>query len=265
MRESPPALEVAGLTKDYGPRRVLSSVSFSVAAGQTTAVIGPSGSGKSTLLRCIVGLERPDGGKVLIDGKDHAAIDSYWFRSNPAARAVGMVFQDYNLWTTMTALDNLSLPLTRVAGLAPAEAHARAEAAARKFGLQDLLERMPGQLSGGEKQRFALLRAVLLQPRVILLDEVTAALDVETRWTVLQMLWQLASEGTTMLLVSHELPFVRRVADRTVFMKNGELVEEGPTGRLLTSPDSDSLRTFLQRLELPGREAATEAASGAAG
>ncbi len=244
---------VSGLRKHFGTRVVLDGVSFEIGKGRTGALIGSSGSGKTTLLKCVVGLEKCDAGHVALEGMRFVSTRASWFQPNTIASRIGLVFQDYNLWGTMTAFENLTLPLVRVKGVSSAEARDRALTLARRFRLEHLLDRPTHRLSGGERQRFALLRAVLLEPQVLLLDEITAALDVEMRCAVMEMLWELSASGMTMLLVSHEISFVRHIADTVFFLRDGVLAEHGPTEELLSNPQTAELRRFLERIQIPAR------------
>lgn len=244
---------VTGLHKRFGNRSVLDGVSFDLLKGQTAALIGASGSGKTTLLKCMAGIENHDRGEVSLDGRPFTPTRPRWFQPNPTAAQVGLVFQEYNLWGTMTALDNLTLPLVKVKGLTREEARERALSYARRFHLDHLIGRGVQQLSGGEKQRFALLRAILLEPQVLLLDEITAALDVPMRCAVAEMLWELSASGITMILVSHEISFVRHIADVVLFLKDGRLCEQGSAESILDDPKTPELQQFLKCLQIPLR------------
>jgi polar amino acid transport system ATP-binding protein len=242
-------VRVRGVSKSFGALRVLASLDLDVPAGQKLALIGPSGSGKSTVLRLIVGLEDPDAGQILLGGR--TAFDA---ASRPRRRPgrpgeIGMVFQHFNLFPHMTALDNVSFAPQRVLGLTRAEAEARARELLARVGLEDKLATKPARLSGGQKQRVAIARALAMQPRILLFDEITSALDPETVGEVLVVLRDLAqSTDMTMLLVTHQMGFAREFADQIAFLDGGELVEQGPPEEIFSQPASARLRSFLRAL-----------------
>ena len=238
-------IRVEGLTKNFGPLRVLRGIDCSVKASEVVCVIGPSGSGKSTFLRCLNGLQEASGGRVLVHGTsvhdNHTDIDA--LRSE-----IGMVFQRFNLFPHKTVLENITLAPTKVRGVSPAEAKQRAHDLLVKVGLLDKIDAYPNQLSGGQQQRVAIARALAMQPRIMLFDEPTSALDPEMVGEVLDVMKGLAREGMTMVVVTHEMGFAREVADRVLFMESGELlVDEKPT-EFFDNPPSPRLRQFLSQV-----------------
>jgi polar amino acid transport system ATP-binding protein len=241
-----PLLDIAGLTKSFGASRVLDGVAFPVERGEVVGVIGPSGSGKSTLLRVLIGLERPDAGEVRLDG---APID-YGDRGRlRAARdRMAIVFQSYNLFQNMTVLDNVTLAPIRVKGRKPGAVRAEATALLDRVGLGDKLRAYPDELSGGQQQRVAIARALALRPEILLLDEITSALDPELVTEVLDTIRILARDGMTMLVVSHEMAFIREVATTVVFLDAGRVMETGPPGRILDAPENPRVREFMRRI-----------------
>ena len=235
-------VEIASVDKSFGPLKVLDGVSLSVAQGEIVAIIGRSGSGKSTLLRCINGLEPIQGGAIRVDGDLVTAPKADLRRLR---QKVGIVFQSYNLFPHLTVERNITLAPTVVKRMAPAEAQAIAQAVLRQVGLEDKLHAYPDQLSGGQQQRVAIARSLAMQPKVMLFDEITSALDPELIGEVLRVLERLARQGMTMLVVTHEMGFARNVADRVVFMHAGRIWEEGPTRAVLDRPRTPELEQFL--------------------
>jgi len=239
------AIRVEDLTKQYGTLPVLRGITCEVEPSEVVCVIGPSGSGKSTLLRCMNGLEEVTSGRVTALGvpvHDPAA-------DLDALRAeIGMVFQRFNLFPHKTVLDNLTLAPIAVRGLAPAEARARAEALLDKVGVLDKRDAWPNQLSGGQQQRVAIARALAMQPKVMLFDEPTSSLDPEMVGEVLAVMQTLADEGMTMVVVTHEMGFARRVADRVLFLDEGLLVENGAPDDLFDRPTEERTRRFLSKV-----------------
>jgi len=225
---------------------VLREVSLSAERGQVTALIGPSGSGKSTLLRVLVGLLAPSGGRVMLDG----TVLDYGSRAalQAARKRFAIVFQQFNLFQNMTALRNVIAAPLLVQGRKRDEAEAEGAALLARVGLGEKLNAYPDELSGGQQQRVALARALALKPEVLLLDEVTSALDPELVGEVLSAIRNLKNDGMTMLIVSHEMAFVREVADEVVFMDRGGIVERGPPARLFDSPSTDRMREFAARI-----------------
>ncbi|MEM9221178.1 MAG: amino acid ABC transporter ATP-binding protein [Pseudomonadota bacterium] len=239
-------LTVEGLTASYGSLPVLSDVSVSIGRGEIAALIGPSGSGKSTLLRTLVGLLRPSSGRVTIDGED---IDYESRGSLKNARdRFAIVFQQYNLFQNMTALRNVTIAPTIVKKRDRKEVESRAAALLEKVGLGDKLGAYPDELSGGQQQRVAIARALALKPDILLLDEVTSALDPELVTEVLDTVRLLAADGITMLIVSHEMGFVREVASTIVFMDRGQVVEAGPPNDIFDNPKAPRLREFTAKI-----------------
>jgi ABC-type polar amino acid transport system ATPase subunit len=227
----------------FGSLDVLKGADLDVPAGKVVCIIGPSGSGKSTLLRCLNGLETRTSGTVLLDGEDTARMDVDKLRQR-----VGMVFQHFNLFPHMTALQNVTLALRTVKKVPKAEAEAIARARLADVGLADRANHRPTQLSGGQQQRVAIARALAMDPHVMLFDEVTSALDPELVKGVLDLMADLARRGMTMVVVTHEMGFARRVADSVVFMDRGVVVEQGPPDELFEHPESPRLRQFLAQV-----------------
>ena len=237
-------VRIENVVKEFGPLRVLNGVGFNVAKGQTVAIIGRSGSGKSTLLRCIAGLETVQSGRIEVCGHEVGLPGS-------AARAqlrrdVGIVFQSYNLFPHLTVERNITLALTLVKKESKAEATKRAADVLRMVGLTDKIAAYPEQLSGGQQQRVAIARSLALQPQVMLFDEVTSALDPELKTEVLGVMEDLARRGMTMISVTHEMGFARRVADLVVFMHQGKVWETGPTDELFAHPRTAEFKQFVE-------------------
>ncbi|HET7886789.1 MAG TPA: amino acid ABC transporter ATP-binding protein [Bradyrhizobium sp.] len=241
-----------GVSKSFGSVEVLRRVNLAVAAKDVVCVIGPSGSGKTTLLRCLALLEQPSAGMVTMKGRTIASARD-GSEQRRAAREVrpdiGMVFQHFNLWPHMTVLGNLIEAPLRVKGMARGDAVRMAEALLVKVGLSDKRDVYPNRLSGGQQQRVAIARALAMSPKVLLFDEPTSALDPELRQEVLMVMRQLAGEGMTMLVVTHEMGFARQVGTRVVFMDGGEIVEEAPPERFFTAPSSDRAKRFISQLQ----------------
>ena len=242
---SEPVIEVRHLSKSFGTHVVLRDVDFTVNAGDVTCIIGASGSGKSTLLRCINLLETPTNGKVLFHGNDITAKGS-----DPCAyRAkVGMVFQSFNLFNNMTVLDNCTAGLRYVLHQDKETAKKTALENLEKVGMAPYIHAKPRQLSGGQKQRVAIARALAMQPEVLLFDEPTSALDPQMVGEVLAVMRQLAKEGLTMIVVTHEMAFAREVASRVLFMEEGKLGEQGTPEVIFTNPQSPRLQNFLKKV-----------------
>ena len=239
------------LSKEYGGQTVLKSVSFTVLEGETVVIIGPSGTGKSTLLRCINLLNRPKRGHIYLDGED---ILRPGVNEDRIRQHIGMVFQDFLMFNHLTALGNVEIGLTKVAGIPRQEARQRAMKELERVGLADKASHYPGQLSGGQKQRVAIARSLALDPRIMLFDEPTSALDPELIGEVLEVIRNLAREGMTMLVVTHEMGFAREVADKIIFMEGGVVVEEGPPRQMFYSPKIQRTSEFLWKItELYGK------------
>ncbi len=236
-------LEVVDLTKRFGADTVLDGISLKVHQGEVVVVLGPSGCGKSTLLRCMNGLERPDGGSILVDGE---RIDPDARRSKELRQKIGMVFQSYDLFPHRNILDNVTLAPVKVQKRSRAEAEAEAQRLLERVGLWEKRKSFPRELSGGQKQRVAIVRALCMNPEVMLFDEVTAALDPEMVREVLDVILELANQGMTMVIVTHEMQFARAVADRIVFLDKGRIVEEEDPEEFFTNPKTQRAKDFLQ-------------------
>jgi polar amino acid transport system ATP-binding protein len=237
-------LAVRAVRKRFGELEVLKGIDLEVRQGEVVCVLGPSGSGKSTLLRCINLLDPPDAGEILLEGRElsgaRAAGDVDYVR-----RRVGMVFQQFNLFPHKTALQNVALAQEKVLGRDRGEAREKAEVLLARVGLGDKLHQYPERLSGGQQQRVAIARALAMDPHVMLFDEVTSALDPELIKEVLDVMRELAREGMTMIVVTHEIGFARDVADKVVFMDEGAVVEEGQPDQVLDSPKQERTKQFL--------------------
>lgn len=240
-------IDVRGLNKYFGDRHVLKGINFSVKRGECVAIIGPSGSGKSTLIRCINYLESPTTGSIIIDGQEITASLSPT-QLSLMRRELGMVFYNFNLFPHMSVLDNVTLAPTRVRKVPKQRAEEHARELLAKVGLSDKAESYPSQLSGGQKQRVAIARALAMNPKALLFDEPTSALDPELVGEVLRVMRSLAEEGRTMVVVTHEMGFARSVADRVVFIDQGLIVEEGDPEQVLSRPQNERTRTFLDRV-----------------
>ena len=237
-----PVVQVDDVHKRYGALEVLKGVSMAVERGEVVAVIGRSGSGKSTLLRCLNGLEPIQSGRIEVAGH---VLDASGRGLRALRKDVGIVFQSYNLFPHLRVAENIMLAPRVALGLSKRDARARAEATLAQVGLAEKIEAWPDNLSGGQQQRVAIARSLAMQPKVMLFDEVTSALDPELTGEVLATLEALARGGMTMLLVTHEMAFARRVAHRTIFMHEGLLHEEGPSEALFSAPRTPELRQFL--------------------
>ena len=248
MSSVTPMVRIRGLRKSFGDHVVLKGIDFDVQPSQVIVMIGPSGSGKSTFLRCCNGLEQPEGGSVEICGRmlvqDGRMLPD--LELDTLREEVGMVFQSFNLFPHLTVLHNIALGPRKLRGLSRAEADAEARLLLDKVGLAHKADAMPASLSGGQKQRVAIARALAMKPRVMLFDEPTSALDPELVGEVLQVMKMLASEGMTMMVVTHEMDFAREVGDVVVVMDEGAIVEAGPPEILFTNPSQDRTRAFLQ-------------------
>jgi len=255
----PTALSVQDLELDFGTLKVLRGVSFEVERGEVLCIIGPSGSGKSTLLRCIAYLEDHFRGRIYIDGEligrkevngEFVAVGGRALRR--VQSGVGMVFQQFNLWPHMTALRNVAEALVVVKGKSRMEAERMALTYLEKVGLPDKRDTYPARLSGGQQQRVAIARALAMQPRVMLFDEATSSLDPELVNEVLSVMRQLADEGMTMVVVTHEMDFARKVGDRVIFMDHGMIVEQGTPAKVLGDPKVGRTRAFLSLISHQG-------------
>jgi len=243
-------IEIRGIHKHFGKHPVFTALDLEVEEHQVVCLIGPSGCGKSTLLRCINGLEEIDGGEIRIDGD---RITGPGVDVNALRREVGIVFQSYNLFPHMTVLENVMLAPTRVLQQPRAAATATAMGLLRRIGLEAKAREYPDRLSGGQQQRVAIVRALAMEPRVLLLDEITSALDPELVAEVLNIVRDLAAEGMTMLLATHEMGFAREVAAKICFLCDGVVHEEGPPGEIFGAPRRERTRVFLRRIIEAGR------------
>jgi ABC-type polar amino acid transport system ATPase subunit len=248
-------VQISGVEKRFGELNVLKGIDLSVVQGEVVVLIGPSGSGKSTLLRCIAGLEQIQAGEISIGGVPVNRGPSLKRRSSESKaskrvrRSIGMVFQSFNLFPHMTVLENVTLAPRRVRRLSPDAAEAEAIELLRRVGLVEKAGEYPNRLSGGQQQRAAIARTLAMRPRVVLFDEVTSALDPELVGEVLAVMRQLASEGMTMLVVTHEMGFAREVADRVVFMDAGVVAEMGTPNQIFGAPNQARTRSFLRMLQ----------------
>lgn len=241
---SEPILQVKHLSKTFGKHEVLRDIDFSVNSGDVTSIIGASGSGKSTLLRCINLLETPTSGEVLYHGTN---IDKLKGGASAYRSHVGMVFQSFNLFNNMTALKNCMIGQTKVLGKSKAEAKKAALHYLGKVGMAPYINAKPSQLSGGQKQRVAIARALAMNPEVLLFDEPTSALDPQMVGEVLEVMRNLAKEGLTMIVVTHEMAFARDVSSRVVFMADGVICEEGSPTDIFENPKNEKTKEFLSR------------------
>ncbi|MET3791482.1 glutamate/aspartate transport system ATP-binding protein [Aquamicrobium terrae] len=246
MADNRPVIEMQSVNKWYGPNfQVLKDCSLTVKRGEVVVICGPSGSGKSTLIKCVNGLEPVDNGSITVTGTDVTDRKTRL----PALRAkVGMVFQHFELFPHMTITENLCIGQEKVLGRSPAEAKAKAAALLERVGLSAHAGKYPGQLSGGQQQRVAIARALAMDPQAMLFDEPTSALDPEMINEVLDVMVALAQEGMTMMVVTHEMGFARKVADRIVFMDQGEIVEIGDRGTFFDNPKTERARSFLSKI-----------------
>ena len=245
-----PALRIEGLHKSFGRIEVLRGIDLTVAEHEVVCLIGASGSGKSTLLRCINLLEPIDSGRITIEGDEITArnVDVDRIR-----RRIGIVFQAFNLFPHMTVLGNVTLAPQRVLKRSRAQAEADARVLLDRFGLADKADEYPDRLSGGQQQRVAIVRALAMQPDLLLLDEITSALDPELVAEVLSVIRQLAQSGMTMVIATHEMGFARDVANRVCFLDAGRILEQGPPAEILSAPREERTRQFLQRVIEAGR------------
>jgi len=241
-------IQVDCLKKSFGSVEVLKDVSFTVQKGETIAVIGPSGGGKSTMLRCLIDLEKADGGSIRL-GENYLMKDGVYEKdAGNACRNMGMVFQSFNLFPHLSVMDNLILAPVNVNGVDKKTAIEEAHQLLEKVGLADKAAAKPSMLSGGQKQRVAIARALMMHPEVLLFDEPTSALDPQLTGEVLDVMKDLAHENMTMVVVTHEMGFAREAADRILFMHSGYIVESGAPEKLLYEPENEVLRQFLKKV-----------------
>lgn len=238
-------IKVSNLKKSFGNLEVLKDISTKVTKGEVVCVIGPSGSGKSTFLRCLNKLETVTCGTILIDGND---ITSKQININHVRENIGMVFQHFNLFNNLNILDNLTLAPVQLKKCSKSEAVTKAKNMLKKVGLEDKTDSFPSQLSGGQKQRVAIARALCMEPDIMLFDEPTSALDPEMVGEVLQVMKDLAADGMTMVIVTHEMGFAREVADRVIFMDGGYIIEEGTPQEVLLNPKEERTIDFLNKV-----------------
>ncbi|NEI33566.1 ATP-binding cassette domain-containing protein [Rhizobium leguminosarum] len=244
-------LSVAGLRKSYGPIEVLKGIDFDVAPGEKIALIGPSGSGKSTCLRCMNFLEKPSAGEIRLDGKRIGVRNGHVMSDRqlaPQRAEMGMVFQLFNLWPHLSVTENVAIAARKVRGLAAAEARELALEMLAKVHMTHRAEASPLELSGGQQQRVAIARALAQKPKLMLFDEPTSALDPELVQEVLKVMEELADEGRTMLIVTHEIAFARDIADRVLFLDGGTIVESGPARQVVTAPREARTQAFLNKI-----------------
>ncbi len=244
------ALTLENVHKSFGKVEVLKGIDLEVAEHEVVCMIGASGSGKSTLLRCVNLLEAVDAGRIVVGGQE---VTGRGVDVNRIRRGIGIVFQAYNLFPHMSVLANVTLAPRKALKLPKAEAEARALELLRRFGLEDKRDEYPDRLSGGQQQRVAIVRALAMRPNLMLLDEVTSALDPELVAEVLNVIRELAAVGMTMLIATHEMSFARDIADRVVFLDEGVILEQGPPEQIFTRPHEERTQQFLQRIIEAGR------------
>ncbi|MBD3305995.1 ATP-binding cassette domain-containing protein [candidate division KSB3 bacterium] len=256
MTASQPIVRIRNLMKSFGQHQVLKGIDLEVQRGEVVVIIGPSGSGKTTMLRCVNALETYDGGSIEVDGVEigYRTMNGKRKRRSDrelsAIRAdIGMVFQLFNLFPHLTALDNVMLGLTKVHGMDKAKAREVATTWLNRVGLSDKLDSVPAQLSGGQQQRVGIARAVAMDPKILLLDEITSSLDPELIGEVLEVVLQLAKDGMTMLCVTHEISFAQDIATRVMFIDEGVIIAEGTPEEIIINPQQERLRTFLSRFQ----------------
>jgi ABC-type polar amino acid transport system ATPase subunit len=242
---APTIIKMKDVSKYFGTFQALKDCSLEIGEGERVVICGPSGSGKSTLIRCINRLEKHEAGDIEVEG---IALNDSPAALNSVRKNVGMVFQQFNLFPHMTVMDNLTLGPRRAYGLSQSEAEARAMTYLERVRIPDQAHKLPRQLSGGQQQRVAIARSLCMEPRILLFDEPTSALDPEMITEVLDVMVELAGSGMTMIVVTHEMGFARKVADRMVFMDAGEIVETAPPEQFFTAPETERCRDFLQKI-----------------
>jgi len=240
-------LRVENIHKSYGAVEILKGVSFDMAPGQSKVIMGPSGTGKSTLLRCVNHLSPPDQGRVFVEGEELTAKNL-----NTMRQKVAFVFQDFNLFTHLRTVENVAIGPRKLRGFSKSAALDLAYKELDRVGLSDRADAYPAELSGGQQQRASIARALAMEPKLILFDEPTSALDPELTGEVVSVMNKLASEGMTMLVVSHEIGFARKAADEVIFMEGGKIIEQGPPSQLFEAPQQDRTRAFLNVIEHGG-------------
>ena len=246
MNDNKPILfEIRDLKKQFGDLQVLKGINEEIRKGDVMVIIGPSGSGKSTLIRCLNLMETPTSGQIIFEGED---ITQKGFDVNRHRQKVGMVFQRFNLFGNLSVLENITISLTKVKHLPEDQAKEKALALLRRVGLEDKAAAYPSQLSGGQKQRIAIVRALAMEPDVLLFDEPTSALDPEMVCEVLQVIWDLAKEGITMVVVTHEMGFARKVGTRVLFMDDGQILEQGSAEDIFDHPQNPRTQDFLSKV-----------------
>jgi polar amino acid transport system ATP-binding protein len=243
-------ISLRGVHKAFGTNSVLNGIDLDIAEGTVVYLIGPSGSGKSTLLRCINLLEPIDDGEIFLDGTD---ISIPGFDANPVRRRIGMVFQNFNLFPHMSVQDNITLSPVRTLGVNKAVARAKAEELLERFGLADKCNAFPDQLSGGQQQRVAIIRALAIEPEVLLLDEITSSLDPELVGEVLDVVRELKTSGMTLVLATHEMGFARDISDLVCVLDGGHIIEQGLPDQVFSAPQSERAQQFLERIIRAGR------------
>ena len=243
-------ISLRGVHKSFGTNSVLNGIDLDIAEGTVISLIGPSGSGKSTLLRCINLLEPIDDGEIFLDDID---ISIPGFDANPVRRRIGMVFQNFNLFPHMSVQDNITLSPVRTLGVNKAVARAKAEELLERFGLADKLNAFPDQLSGGQQQRVAIVRALAIEPEVLLLDEITSSLDPELVGEVLDVVRELKTSGMTLVLATHEMGFARDISDLVCVLDGGHIIEQGLPSQVFSAPKSERAQQFLERIIRAGR------------
>ena len=237
--------EIKDLRKSFGELEVLKGINTTIRKGEVVVVIGPSGSGKSTFIRCLNLLEMPTGGQIVFEGEN---ITGNGYAAHKHREKVGMVFQQFNLFNNLTVLENITVSQKKVKKTDPKTAEEKARSLLRRVGLEDKADAYPSQLSGGQKQRIAIVRAMAMEPDVMLFDEPTSALDPEMVGEVLSVIQDLAKEGVTMVVVTHEMSFARKVGTRILFMDGGVIAEEGTPQQIFDNPQNDRTKDFLSRV-----------------
>lgn len=254
-RVAEPAVSVDGLCKSFGSLEVLADIDLSIAPGEVVTLIGPSGSGKSTLIRCLNLLETPSQGSITALGRTlvrNGSVSASKAEVREHRAQVGMVFQSFNLFPNLTALENVTLAQVHTLGRSRSEANDRSASLLERVGLGNRKDHQPSHLSGGQQQRVAIARALAMDPQVMLFDEPTSAIDPELRVEVLKVMRDLAVEGMTMAIVTHELPFAERISDRVVFLSDGSIVEQGPAEQVMRSPTNERTQRFIAAVEETG-------------